>query len=378
MGQGLDVLAVKRVNTIMRELRDQREIPQPLRFLERTPVQDATDGEILGRFTGNVYISDIIFEGGKAIVKSGGSYTTETYKIPKIKHGVLIDEEMVSLLLRLEAQSGLAFDELSLRGYVANRLEDILLGIRERQNALIVAMLLDSFSYSRGGIVISGASWNTPSAFKATPNPWVNSTTLLPITSATPITDISTQRQHDKEVYGEIRNRITLSSIALRGILGTDEYKNKAQLYSMLTFPTGAFPLTADLGPQIAILGQILNDGSGPMIIETEDTRYWDLMENGNEVSVPYWPPNKVVLSNTADDNNPRAAYLGNAVVPETAVSSIVDVGGVVGRFDGQSTGPVAWTEAPSLNPPDVTIWGVTKCWPVRARRGLTSILTVY
>jgi len=377
MGQGLDVLAVKRVNTIMAELRDQRDIPQRLRFLERINEVETTEGEIRGRFKGNVYISDILFEGAVAVVKGGQKYTTFTSAIPKFKHGIHIPEEMVSLLLRLEKGAGIGFDELTLRGYVANREADILLGIRERKNAVVIAMLLDDFNYSNGGVVISGAGWGVPAAFKTTVNPWYTAATGAPITSATPISDISTQRQASMEIYGEARNRLTLSSVALRGILGTDEFKAKAQLYSMLSFPTGSFPLLADLGPQLSLLKTILDDGTGPMVIEVDDSRYWDLTDSGAEVSTRFWPQNKVMLSNSADDNDNRAAYFGKVVVPETAVSSLVDVGGVIGRFESESFGPVSWAEAPSLNPPDVNIWGADKGWPVRNRLGMVDILTV-
>ncbi len=380
MGAGLDILAIKRVNQILLELVDIRTIPQRLRFLERIPVIDTTEGEILGRYTGRVYISDIITTGSTAVVKAAGKYTTEQFAIPKIKHGVLIDEEMIALLIRLEAGVGLNFDELTLRGYIVNRLDDILLGIRQRMNQLAVSMLLDSFDYIQGGVVIQGANWGTPAAFKSTPAiPWVVAATGLPNPSATPITDISVQIQHDMEVYGETRNRVTLSSIALRGILGTDEYKAKAQLYSQIVFPANSFPLNQELMGQVALLERMLDFGTaGPMSIEVEDSRFWDLAGNGVESNAPFLPPNKVLLTNTADDNDASAAYIGNVVVPETAVSALVDVGSVVGRFDGPARGPVAWTEAPSLNPPDVNVWGAAKLWPVRRRRGLADVLTVY
>lgn len=369
MAQGLDLLAVKRVNTIMMELRDQRDLRQPLTFLSATPTMDATDGQILGRFRGNVYISDIIFEGATAIVKGGQKYSTETWKIPKIKHGNLIDEEMLALLIRLEAGGGTRFDELSVRGYVANRIDDILRGIDERKELMIIAMYLDTFSYDRGGVKISGAGWGAPAAMKTTVSVyWTSPTTALPIT------DISTQAQNDLEVYGEMRNRITLRSEDLRLIFATDEFKDKAVLFHPFPPPAGTFPLTASLGQQTEILTKML-DG---MVIRTIDGRYWDQLPDGDEESGNYWPLGKVMLDNTDNDGNARAAYLGNAVVTETAVSAMADVGGVVGRFEGQQSGPVAYTVASyALNPPDLTIWGVQKCWPVRYRQGLASILTV-
>lgn len=369
MAQGLELLAVKRVNTIMTELRDQRDLQAPLTFLEATPVIDATDSQILGRFQGNVYVSDIIFEGATAIVKGGQKYSTETWKIPKIKHGSLIDEEMLALLLRLEAGGGTNFDELTVRGFVANRLEDILRGIRERQELMIIAMYLDSFSYDRGGVQINGAGFGSPAAMKTTVG-----TYWTVAADATPIMDITTQAENDLEVYGETRNRITLRSEDLRLIFETDEFKDKAVLFFPFPPPAGTFPLTASLGQQKEILVKML-DG---MILRTIDGRYWDQLPGGAEKSWNYWPLGKVMLDNTDNDNNPRAAYLGNAVVTETTVSALTDVGGIIGRFEGPQSGPVAYTVAShALNPPDLTCWGVAKCWPVRFRRGLSSILTV-
>lgn len=368
MANNWDILAVGPLNAILQELRDVREIPQNLRFLNRIAVREATDGELMGRFRGDVLISDIIFEGARAVVKNTDRFTTETFKIPKIKHGVLIDEEMSTLLYRITNGGGIAGDRSYFENYVVRKEADILLGIRQRLNAMVVAMLLDSFSYSMGGVVITNASWGVPAQFKSTPSVLWSSTT------ATPITDISAQVQSDLETYGEERNRITLSTKVLRYIFATDEFKNKAQLYAMMTFPTGAFPLTQELGPQINILQTILG-----MAIETEDSRYWDMLPDGRIVSAPYLPPNKVILSNTADDNSEAAAFLGNAIVQETVLGSIADVGGVEGRFGGPSVGPVSYSVAGyGMNPPDVTIWGVQKAWPVRVRPGLTSVLTVY
>ena len=369
MANNLELLTVRRVNTIMQELRELRDIPGDLMFLNRMASRPATDGEILGRFDGKVYISDILFEDGVATIKQGGKYTTETHKIPKIKHGVMIDEEMIVLFQRLESGGGTDFDRLTLRGYIAASIDDILLGIRERMNLLTVAMLLDSFSYARGGIVINDATWGVPAQFKSTVSvDWTDAT------NATPIADITTQVQSDKENYGEVRTRITMSTSTLRLIFETDEFKDKVQLYSQFTIDPGAWPLTQELAFQQQFLAKLL-DG---LVIETADARYDDQLEDGSEVRKAYWPENKVMLSNPSDDNNLRAAWGGEAVVPETVVSSLADVGGVIGRFDGPQTGPVSWTEAPSLNPPNLTIWGATKWWPVRARRGLNSVLTVY
>lgn len=365
---GMDIFTVQKVNAVLRELIDIRDIPGQLRWRDRIAVRDATEGEILGRFTGRIYVSDIIMTGGRAIVKSGGKFTTDTVAIPKIKHGTPIDEEMITLLNRIESNGGVNFDELTLKGYVANRIDDLLLGIRQRENILCLAMKLDTFSYSRGGVVIEQANWGAPAQFKTRVIvDWTD-----PINS-TPIADITAQIQHDREVWGEVRTRVTMATVTLRLILATNEFKAKAQLYSLIVFPAGAFPLTADLGPARTLLSTILEG----LTLEFEDGRYWDQLEDGSEVVTPYLEPNLVILDNPADDNNPSAAYLGNAVVPETIVASMADTP-IIGRFASPQTGPITYVEAPSLNPPGMAIWGVTKSWPVRGRKGLTTVMTVY
>ena len=30
------------------------------------------------------------------------------------------------------------------------------------------------------------------------------------------------------------------------------------------------------------------------------------------------------------------------------------------------------------MNPPEVTLWGAQKAWPIRERQGMTSVLTVF
>ena len=69
--------------------------------------------------------------------------------------------------------------------------------------------------------------------------------------------------------------------------------------------------------------------------------------------------------------------YIGNAMVPETYVSALAQVGSVVGGgFSGPQAGPVSYTEG-SMNPPDLTLWGVQKAWPVKRDLYAHAVLTV-
>lgn len=368
MVAGYDILAVQRVNGIMQELRNQREIPQELRFLNTINSVDSTDGEIMGRFKGDVFISDIITEGSVAITKNTDTFSTETYKMPKIKHGVQISEEMISMLARINAGGGVANDQGTLSKYIIRKEDGLLLGIRQRQNALVVAMRLDMFAYSRGGVVINNAAWGMPSDLKLVPYlPWSNP-------ASTPFSDITGFLRYIRQKYGKTYNRIRMSSQCFDFITSTDEFKAKMQLYSQMLFPTGSFPLFGDLGTMLNMVQKLMN-----LTVELEDDQYWDQASDGSKYTVPFWPANQVELSFTGDDNNDGAAWLGNAVVPETVVSSLADTGGVIGKFSGPEYGPVSYTVgSPTLNPPDLTMWAVAKCWPVRADRALTARITAY
>ena len=317
MASNWEILAASRLTAVLDELRNETEINAELRFLARTPVRPATDEELMGRFRGDILISDIVMEGSRALVKNTDRFTTETWRIPKIKHGILVDEHILNLLNRINAGGAIANDRGLLTNYVLRKEAAIISGIDQRLNALVVAMQLDAFSYSRGGVIITSASWNVPAVFKSTVvTPWST-------TTATPITDITTQAESDRINWGEVRNRITLSTKALNYIYATDEFKAKAQLFSMMTFPAGSFPLT--VGQQFELLQRIL----AGFTIETEDARYWDQLDDGSIASAPYLPQNKVILGNTADDNREAASFIGNAIVPETTVASLVNMPGV-------------------------------------------------
>lgn len=364
MPAGWDLLAVTRMNGIMQTLRDVRDLPATLRFLNRTAQVNATDGEIMGRFDGDVLAADLIADDQAAVVRATGKFTFERNKIPNLKHGTLITQDMLNLLDRINQGGGIPAD-LGILGDYKNRIMDgLLLGVRQRMNALIAAMWIDALNYDRLGVKIQNATWGMPAALKVTPaTPWTD-------TSATPITTIQTLAgETAAETYGEAYNRITMSSRAFRRMIATTEFTAKAQLYAQQTFPAGSFPGN-DTQMLRILAGRILG-----MEIELEDTRYKTESPAGVLVSAPYLPANKVVLSNSADDNDPNVMRWGNGVVTETVVSSLADVG-MIGKFAGPEYGPVGYTTA-THNPPQVTVWGVGRGFPMKERLSSTAVITI-
>lgn len=377
MGQGLELLATRRLNTVLDELQAITVVPQELTFLNRAAERDATDGELIGRFRGDVLISDIIAADSVAITKNADVWRTETFNIPKIKHGVRINEEMVNTFTLLEAGAGREIERLTLRGYIAQKLGDIVLGIRQRKNMILAAMHLDDFDYAMGGVIISNATWGMPSDLKF--DPAIDWTTANAATM-TPITDITTALRYANETYGVKNfNRITMSMTVLDAILGSTEFRNKALLFFQLAaFPSGSFPLLNEVGTQVSLLTAMLNSGGYNFQIVIEDSQYKDQLPDGSIARGRYWPENKVLIDSTASDNNPSDYFLGKAIVPETVVGSIATPPGVQGGFPGPSRGPVSWSEIPSLNPPNINLWGVDKAWPVRQKIETEILLTVF
>lgn len=366
MPAGWEQLTVKRVNRIMQTLRDRRTLPQALKYLQRTPVVPATDGEILGRFEGNVLMADIIGDDAQAVVRDTGKLTFEQFKIPNIKHGVLLTQEMLNLLARISA-AAIPSDLEIFDNYRLRKVDDLLLGVRQRMNAMICAMRIDAFSYDRLGMRILGATWGMPAALKVTPTYyWTDST------NGTPITNIEVLKgEVASEVYGEEYDRLEMSSRAFRAMVATAEFKARAQLYYQQTFPAGTFP-----GNDMGMLRKLAEAVTG-MTIEIDDSRAWTEAPDGTLTSAPYLPANKVVLSSTADDNDPSVMDFANGVVTESIVSSLTDVG-MIGSFSGPEYGPVAYATPPgNYNPPNLALWGVARGFPRKHRLSATAVITV-
>jgi hypothetical protein len=360
-------LAVNRINGITTELRDIRELPQQLVFLNRTPDVNATDGEILARFTGNVIIADIIADDQKAVVRQTGKFALEQVPIPNIKIGKLFTQEFLNLLNRINAGGGIPNDEGYITDYVVRASDANLIGVNQRKESLIVACAIDAFDYNMLGIKISGATWGMPADLKVTVSPlWASAST------ATPIDNIIALKQLAMEKYAEMYNRITMSSADFRLLIATDEFKAKSQLYSQLTFPALTFPSNAL--PEMRALAERVLD----MTIEFYDARYWSETHEGVLSSAPFLPLGKVVLSDSNDDNTGGAIDFANGIVTETVVASLSD-NAMIGSFTGgPQYGPFSYATLESnLNPPNVTMWTVARGWPRKRRLSSTAVLTV-
>ncbi len=363
-----DLLATNVVQGVIDDLADVSTLPQTYIWTNRIPSVEADDGEILARYTGRIIAAELLMTDQKAIVRQTRPLRLQQTEIPKIKHGFFINEAMQAVLRRIEAQSASRRDLGVFEDYVARQLIELRDGIYARQESMLVAMLVDSFSYNRNGIIVENVNWGMPSDGKVTPaNLWTDAT------NAKPITDILTLRNLYETKYGIRLNRATMSLTAWNNMIGTVEFRDKANLYRQLVGVTaGNFP-TADRATMQALAARMLDD----MIIETYDAQIWVENNDGSETNSRLLPVNKVVLSATQFDGNTAAWDWANGIVPETAPGQIPLMIGE--GFGGERSGPVAYATAadPHGNPPGQILWAASRGFPRKHRETATAVLTV-
>jgi hypothetical protein len=367
-----ELLAVNRVNTIMRALQDVRELPQQLLFLNRTPIVEATDEEIVARFTGNVVIADVVADDQEALVRSNGSITLDTTKIPNIKHGTPITQSMINLIERIEAGGGIRDDVGIVDNWLNRSLDNLLIGVRQRMEYFLIGAALDSVTYNRLGVNFT-ATFGTPSDLKVTVSHlWSSPST------GTPVSDLQTQQALGREKYGKNYNRFTMTSVVFRDMIATTEFRDKSALYNQLVGITSAtFPI-ADIPAMTQMAGRILSAQ-----IELYDAKYQQENSASTLTVTGFFPDDKVLLSDTSDDNSGMAMDFANGIVTESVVAELTGLtvigGGENGGFGGPVSGPVSYATAasPDLNPPGMNLWAVARGFPRKHDLAMTSVLTV-
>lgn len=367
-----ELLAVERVNAIMRALRDNRELPQNLAFLNRTPLIDATDGEITARFTGNVLIADVVMDDQAAVVRTQGSITLDTNKIPNIKTGTPVTQEMLNLIDRINAGGGIRDDEGIIDNWLNRSLDNLLTGVRQRMEFFCVGMALNTVTYDRLGVKFT-VTFGAPSDLLVTVGTlWTNAG------ASTPVANLQTQQALGREKYGKNYNAFTMTSVSFRRMIATTEFRDKAALYNQLVGVTAAtFPL-ADIPAMTQLAGRILQ-----ATLELYDAKYVQENSAATQSVVAFFPDDKVVLRDTADDNSTQAYDFANGIVTESIVAEMTGLnvvgGGENGGFGGQVSGPVSYVTAasPDLNPPGMNLWAVARGFPRKHDLAAFSVLTV-
>jgi hypothetical protein len=367
--QGLSLIQATRLTRIIQELQDVREMPQQLEFMRRIRTVPADEGEIMGRFIGRAHIADLVADDQKAVSYQMGKLSMVTSTPPNLKVGSNLTQEQIN---RLRAVAASGNDKGGFfRNWQFGAMDWLLLGIRQRMEALAVAMAIDALNYKRFGIILENMSWGMPSDLKVTPSiPWTTAA------SATPVDDIKAMILLGRTRYGVEYDRVTMSTAAFRLMIATTEFQTKAKLNASVLLLTGSYDVFSkfNLNQQQTIASAVL----GVQIV-LYDGRYWSHGEDGSLVSAPFLPINKVVLDSTTNDNNATVMDFALSTPTEAILADMAP--GLVGRFNADDAmgRPFAYATVsdPQLNPPGITQWAVARGFPRKFVRAATAVLTV-
>lgn len=360
-----------RLQRVTQVLVNQREMQQPLTFLNRTRVENnVDDDEMRGEWTGRIFAADIITNDARAVIVEGGMVEFNTNTIPNLKIGRYANQDMIDRLSRMEQGAIVPGDVPAVRGWY-NRMADANIeGIRIRENALICGMLLDSVVYDKLGVKISGG-FGMPADLKFNP--------LTPFTDPTsnPITFIQNAKKYAKITYGEEYNRLDMSQTLFDFIISSDEFKAKAPMYIQQTvlmvgpIPDAALNI-ADTELMQNILGRILK-----MTINIEDNFYYVQNTDGTRTQSRYLPINVILLSDTRDDNSPNGFDLARGVPTEARLAAIV--GAQNFSATGEVSGPLSYFYAPdNFDPPNLVAYAVDRAFPRKHRKTATARINAY
>ena len=374
----LNFLGAARVNRIVQGLQDPRLLPQQLVWSRRITRQKASDEEITARFIGTVQIADMIADDARGVTYSMGQFRYETTKIPNIKVGVSLNQAMLNKLGDLldlygdklggEASQGSSGYQV-FTNWENRALEMANLGVQQRVEQLCVAMLVDGqgFSYDRFGIKMTGATWGMFQDLKVTPSvPWATAG------SATPVDDILALKLVASTRYGITYNRITMSTQALRYMVATTEFQNKAR---MLLAPNVSFTnISLNNLTQLKSLAESVLQ----MTIELYDARYWQQDAAGALTQQPYLPLNLVVLTDSSNDGNSAVWDFAQTVITEGIIGKLAPVN-VIGGGVPFGFGPTGYCTAAdaNLNPPGIVYWAVDRGFPRKFLQQASAVLNI-
>lgn len=351
---GNEFLSVLNLNAIMQGLVDVRDLPQQLRFLGRTTVVPALDGEIMARFIGRVLIADLVADDARAAVYSHGKFQLERTEAPNLKIGTHMTQAQLNQMMTIIRGGASVADRGIFMDYLARTMDSLLLGVRQRMEALLVAMHLDGFSYNKLGVIMDNVSWGMPSSLNVTAG-----TAWTDASNATPVANIQTIQRNARVRYGVEYDRMTMSTAAFNLMIATTEFQNKAKLFlpPQLTFTNLSLISTENMR-------MLAQSTLGIKEIELYDARYFYQNPDGTIASAPFLALDKVVLTSMQLDNNTASTDFANGIVTETIVSALVN-SQMIGNFPEGERGPVGYATAPpELNPPNITMWGAGRGWP--------------
>lgn len=335
----------------------------PMLFADRVPVTDAFDDEMFGRFTQKIIAADVVANDQEAVVQEAGRIDILTHSLFNVKLGRRLGQALLNRLDQLRNYGTvLPGDTEAMDTLFFNIAQNLLLGVRQRINHMACGMLIDSYHYDRLGVKMD-LTWGMPSNLK------VVAGTTWDQNTATPITDILTLAdQTAVDNYGMTYNRVTMSSKAFTYMTSTSEFVNKAKTFYGFDYGTGGLNV-ANRPAMLKVAGQVLDKE-----VEIYDAVLTEKNEDGTSNRVRVLPQNKVLLTNSAYDNN-NYYDIANGVVTESLVGSLTGEGPNAVR-GGRQLGPLGYYEA-RMNPPDMTAWCVQRTVPRKIVPESSAVLTV-
>jgi hypothetical protein len=253
-------------------------------------------------------------------------------------------------------------------GWELSLAQNLVTGVRQRMNQLCAAMMLDGVTYDRLGFKIN-AGFGTPAELKQTlvgNFTWTSGHT----TTMTPITDLQYMAQSVAPTLGKNYNRVTMATTTFQKIIASNEFSERVRLLLRLE-PTQFALNTYD----VANMRNLFEAVTG-LVLELEDTTFRVRNTNGTSTSSRVLPENKVILSNSQDDNNAQAFDFANTIVDESIVAPLIEGAPNLG---GPQVGPLSYYNGNrELNPPDLRAWAVAKGWPRKHDKYATAIITVF
>lgn len=369
------LLSTLRISKTVSAIVDPRLIPGDLRFLKRTPITPTVDGEILARVLNQALTADVIVDDQASHVYAAQRVQFELNHIPKIKIGMSMTESMIQLFNALKATPTPASADINtINNYRETMVTNVIRGVQQRMEALIVAMNTDQVapSYSRLGILFgSDVSWGMWSDLKV-----VAGVAWSDPVNATPVNDIWGLKLVGSTKYGKNYDRLSLSTAGFREMIATAEFQAKAKLFvpaQLASLSYSSYLPLANIQQQVAFAQNIIG-----MEIELDDARHPQPQSDGTQpIYTPYLPLNLAVLGEKSNDNNPNIMDWGNTMPAETMMG---DAPGLIGGgFPTPQYGPVSYAALanPALDPPGYNVYGVARGFPRKFDRAATACLNI-
>lgn len=407
-----ELLAVTHINALWDELADVRTIAGDFRWTgttdgrlknvnasnaPRIPWRNTYWGEIAARISDRPTIAPIIGYGQRAPLKTPNlNVRLEQANIPKIKHGMMINEEMLIMLHRIEENIGHGLTESmavmedisAFTSYEVNQLEMLDLGARYRIEHMAIGMLCNSYSYGMEHGEAFSMSWGMPNDLNvAVSTQWGDGSAGSghANVSATPITDMQLIQTLAEQEYGTTFNRASMPLYVLNYIFFTTEFKALAPIYATRM---GISPAAPSLPFNDYKYMKSILESMWELTIEIDDRKYMvedNALDNwnpppGTPATGQYarlHPSNKVILTNTQDDGQLSTWEISNAPVLEAKAGMVPNM---IGTPDGKSVfGPFSYVTAADSNgnPPGLSLWSTMSAVPRKKKLASSAVLTV-